>query len=124
MEARKREPNLPPPRAAQLRGSPAGLLRVGLSHRAAPELEPSSSCNWWGLALIWFPQAVAAEEEDFGVLHQAVGDGGGDGGVVQDIAPVGERCVGRDGSRTALAMARGDHLIEEVGSLLVEREVA
>ena len=33
-----------------------------------------------------FAEAVASEQEDFRVLHQAIGDGGGDGGVVEDVA--------------------------------------
>jgi hypothetical protein len=121
--SRKREPKLPPPSAAPLRGSPAGLLRVGLSHRAAPELShPQSTGGDW--LLFRFPQAVAAEQEDFGVLHQAIGYGGSDGGIEKDVAPVGEGRVGSDDCGTALAMARGDHLVKEVGGLLVEREVA
>ena len=51
-------------------------------------------------SLIGFAQAVAAEQEDLGVFHQAVGDSGGDGGIEEDVAPVGERCVRGDDSRT------------------------
>ena len=35
-----------------------------------------------------FAEAVAAQEKDLRVLHQPIGDGGGDGGVVEDVAPV------------------------------------
>lgn len=40
--------------------------------------------------LVGFALTVAAEQEDLGVLHKAIGDGGSDGGVVEDVAPVGE----------------------------------
>jgi hypothetical protein len=39
-----------------------------------------------GLALITFAEAFSCEEEDLGVFHQAIGDGGSDGGVVEDVA--------------------------------------
>jgi len=38
-------------------------------------------------ALIAFAKAFPAQEEDLGVFHQAVRDRGGDGGVVEDVAP-------------------------------------
>jgi len=41
-----------------------------------------------------FAEAVAAQEKDLRVLHQPIGDGGGDGGVVEDVAPGGERSIG------------------------------
>jgi hypothetical protein len=68
---------------------------------------------------VTFAEAVAAQEKDFGVLHQSIG--GGDGGVVEDVAPVGERRIGSDDSGAFLAVASGDDLIEEVRTLLVER---
>jgi hypothetical protein len=71
----------------------------------------------------YFAEALASEEEDLGVFHQAIGDGSGDGGVVEDVAPVGKCCVGRDERAALIAMASGDDLIEEVGSLLIERKV-
>ena len=55
--------------------------------------------------LLGFAEAVAAEQEDLGVLDQAVGDRRGDGGVEEDVAPVGERGVGGDDSGTLLAVA-------------------
>ena len=90
----EREPQLPHPLAAPLRGYPmdsskrdiatarrmigAGLLgrRIGIFVRLA--------------------ETVTAEQEDFGVLHQAVGDGGRDCRVVEDIAPVGKGCIRGD----------------------------
>ena len=35
-------------------------------------------------------KAVAAEQEDLGILDEAVGDRSGDGRVVENVAPVGE----------------------------------
>ena len=73
---------------------------------------------------ITFAKAFTSEEEDLGVFHQAIGNGGSDGGVVEDVAPVGERCVGRNERAALIAMAGGDDLIEEVGSLLIERKIS
>jgi hypothetical protein len=47
-----------------------------------------------GLAFIpGSANAGAAEQEDVGVFNQPVGDGRGDGGVVENLAPVAEGCV-------------------------------
>ena len=76
----------------------------------------------WRIGIsIAFAEAVAAEQEDLGVFDQAIGDGSGDGGVVEDVAPVGEGCFGNDDGRALLAMTCGDYLIEEIRALLVER---
>ena len=74
--------------------------------------------------LVGFSQAVATEQKDFGVLHEPVGDRGSNGGVVENVAPLGEGCVGGDNGRALVTMARRDDLIEEVRSLLIERQVA
>jgi hypothetical protein len=42
---------------------------------------------------------------------------------VEDVAPLGKGCVGSDDGTATQAMAGRDDLIEEVGGLLVEREV-
>jgi hypothetical protein len=76
------------------------------------------------LALVGFAKAFAPEQEDFGVLHQAIRDSSCNGGVVQDVSPVGERSVGRNECAPVLAVAGGDDLIKQVGSLLIERKVA
>src|SRR6266704_2681423 len=83
----------PAPSAAPLRGSPAGLLRYGLSHRTAPEKGPRSGSGR-RRALLSFTQAFSPQQKDLGVFHQPVGNGGGNGGVVEDVAPVRERGVG------------------------------
>ena len=77
-----------------------------------------------GFGFLGFAEAVAAEQEDLGVLDQPVGDGGGDGRVEEDVAPVGERCVGGDDCGAFLAVAGGDDLIEEIRGLLIEGQVA
>jgi len=76
---------------------PGGLLRAGYHHRAALCL--SLMCRSAGVgrrALIGFAKAFAPRKDDLGVFDQAVGDGRRDGGVVEDIPPVGKGCVGRD----------------------------
>ena len=102
---------------------PDGLLRAGYRHRAAPDLSQPSRLFSRRLALITFAEAFASEEEDLGVFHQTIGNGGGDGGVVEDVAPVGESCVGRNERAALMAVAGGDDLIEEVGSVLIERKI-
>src|SRR5271157_740977 len=109
--------------AAPLRGSPAGLLRSGLSHSAAPE-KTRRSRGRRRRALLSFAQAFPAQQKDLRVFHQPVGDGRGDGGVEQDVAPVGEGSIGGDHAALLLTVARGDNLIKKIRGLLVEREIS
>lgn len=72
-----------------------------------------------------FPAHTGAwQKQHFGVLHQTIGNRRRDGRVVEDVAPFGERAVGSDDGALLLAVARGDDLIEQVGCLLIEREIA
>jgi hypothetical protein len=77
-----------------------------------------------GGVLAGLAQTIATQQEDLGVLHQAVGDGRGNGGVKEDVAPVGKWCVRSDDRGTLLTVPRGDDLIKKIGSLLIEREIA
>jgi hypothetical protein len=43
-----------------------------------------------GRVLLSFAKTFSAEQKDLGVFYQPVGDGGGDGGVVKNSAPLGE----------------------------------
>jgi hypothetical protein len=63
---------------------------------------------------IVFAQAVATRQKDFGVLDDTIGDGSGDSGVVEDVAPVGKCCVGRDERGALTAVASRDDLIKKV----------
>jgi len=76
-----------------------------------------------GGVLVGFAQTVAAEQEDLGVFHQAIGNRGGNGGVEQDVAPVRKGRVGGDNGGALLTVARGDDLIKEVRGLLIERQI-
>src|SRR3954452_9720201 len=73
--------------------------------------------------LAGFAQAVAAEQEDLGVLHQAIGNRGGNGGVEQNIAPGRKWRIGGDNGGSFRAVARGDELIKEIRGLLIERQI-
>jgi hypothetical protein len=42
---------------------------------------------------VGFAQAVTAKQEDLRVLDLAISNGRSDGGVVEDVAPLGERCI-------------------------------
>jgi hypothetical protein len=59
-----------------------------------------------------FAQDFAAEKNDLGVFDQAVGDGRGDGGVVEDIPPVGKGCVGGAERTSLVAVTSGNDLTE------------
>ena len=69
------------PLAAPLRGSPGGLLRAG--YRTVRRLIGAGVELLFRRSgvLVGFAQAVAAQQEYFGVLHQPVGDGGSDGRI-------------------------------------------
>jgi len=66
-------------------------------------------------------KALTTQQENLGVLDEPVGDSGSDGGVVEDVASVGERRIGSDDGGALLAVAGRDDLIEEIGTLLIER---
>ena len=76
------------------------------------------------IGILGLAKTIAAQQEDFGILHEPVRDGGSDGRVEENVAPVGERCVGGDDCGTSLAVAAGDNLIEEVRRLLVEGQIS
>jgi hypothetical protein len=116
---------LPSLSAAPLRGYPADSSardivteRRLLASPSVPELFR------WRLALVGFAEAVASEQEDLRVLHQAIGDGGGNGGVVEDVASVGERGVSRNQRAAMQAVPCRDDLVEQVGCLLIEGKIA
>jgi hypothetical protein len=73
---------------------------------------------------IGLAQTIAAQQEDLGVLDEAVGNGGRDGRIKEDVAPVGEGRVGGDYCGTFVAVSGRDDLIKEVGGLLVKGEVS
>lgn len=69
-------------------------------------------------------QAFPAEQNDLGILDKPVGDSGGDRGIEQDVAPVGERCVRCNDGRSFVAVTGRDDLVKQVRRLLVQREIA
>ena len=60
----------------------------------------------WRIRILRFTEAIAAEQEDLGVLDEPVGDRRGDGRIEENVAPVGERCVGGYDGRTLLTVVR------------------
>jgi hypothetical protein len=52
--------------------------------------------------------AVAGDREDGGVVEEAVEDGGGDGGVFEDVAPVGDAAVGGQDDAAVFVAAADD----------------
>ncbi len=100
---------------------PADSSEPGYHHSAALALNQPLFFLW--LVLIAFAKAIATEQEDLGVFHQTVGNGGRDGGVVKNVAPFGEGRVGGDDGGALVTVTGGDHLKEQVGGLLIERQV-
>jgi hypothetical protein len=97
---------------------------TGLSSQRGASSEPALGFFGWRIGILGLAQTLAAQQEDLGVFHQAVRDRGGDRGVEEDVAPVGERCVRCNNRRAFLAVPRRDDLIEEIGGLLVEGQIA
>src|SRR5229473_617617 len=111
----------PAPHGSAVVGLAGRLLGTGYRHSAA-----HACCRplFGGRRIrisVAFAKAVATEQEDLGVLDQPVGDGGSDGGVVEDVAPVGEGCVSGNDGGSFVAVARGDDLVKEIRALLIER---
>src|SRR5581483_11364961 len=69
------------------------------------------------------PVAGAVDREHGAVVEEPVEDGGGDGGVLEDLAPVGDAAVGREDDR-AVFVAAGDDLEEVAGGFGGQGEVA
>ena len=78
----------PPPIGSAVEGLPGGLLRYGISPQRGACTLPEDGLLFRRTGFAGFAQAVAAEQEDFGILDQAVRNRCSDGGVEQDIAPV------------------------------------
>ena len=74
--------------------------------------------------LVGLAQTVAAQQEDLGVFDEPVGDGGGDGRIKEDVAPVGKRSIGRDDCTALVAVARGDDLIKQIRRVLIEGQIS
>jgi hypothetical protein len=96
---------------------------TGLSSQRGASSEPALGFFGRRIGVLGLAQTLAAQQEDFGIFYQAVGDGGRDRGVEEDVAPVGKRCVRGDDGGTFLAVASGDHLVEEIRGLLIEGQV-
>src|SRR5947199_9856966 len=97
----------PRPIGSAVEGLAGGLLRSG--YRTVRRLlETGKLLFRRGWILAGLAETVAAEQEDFGVLHQTIGNRGRDGGVEEDVAPIGKRSVGGDDGGTFLAVASRD----------------
>ena len=73
--------------------------------------------------MVFHAEALALDDDGFGVMEETIEDGGGDAAVVvEDGGPVFVRLVGRDDGGTAF-VTLADDLEEEVGAGLVEGQV-
>ena len=106
-----------------MRGYPADSSGPGYRHSAALARSQRKLLGW-RIRIPGLTEAIAAEQEDLGVLDEAVGDRRGDGRIEEYVAPVGEWCIGGYDCGTFLAVACGDNLIEEVRRLLVEGQIS
>ena len=79
----------PGPIVSAVEGLPGGLLRPGISPQRGACLLPAELLGRRIRVLIGLTNTVAAEQEDLGVFYKTVRNRGGDGGVVQDVSPLG-----------------------------------
>ena len=79
---------------------------------------------WLVFHAVFHAEAGAFDDDGVAVVEEAVEDGGGDGGVaVEDGGPLFVGFVGGQDDGAAF-VAGADHLEEQVGSVLVDGEVA
>src|SRR6266699_7126156 len=113
-----REPEAEGGKPSAIGSAVEGLTRRtsprGLSHRAAPDRGRRELLFRRIRVLAGVAQTGAAQQENFGVFDQAVGDSRSDGRIEEDIAPVRKGRVCRNDGRTLLTVARRDDLIEEI----------
>jgi hypothetical protein len=76
-----------------------------------------------GAALLAQSVAVAADGEDVAVVEQAVEDGGGHPRIAKDLAPLADGAIAGGEQAAALVPPRHE-LEEEMGGVLLERQVA
>jgi hypothetical protein len=77
-----------------------------------------------GLYAVFHAVACAFDKDDFGVVKEAVEDGGGNGAVaVKDSGPLLEGFVGGEHDGAAL-VALADDLEKEVGAALIDGKIA
>jgi hypothetical protein len=80
--------------------------------------------NRIGFDNVFGPEAVALDEDDLGVVQQAVEERRGEGRIVVEyFCPALERPVGREGDRAAL-ITLGDDLEEQIGAEFVDRKIS
>lgn len=77
-----------------------------------------SSLSWfWVDGGPAFSHAVAGQFDAVGVVHEAIEDGVGDGGIADDFIPVVDRDLAGDDDRAPLVAVFDD--LEEVAALIV-----
>ena len=81
------------------------------------------TCSGTRSAWISQPVAVAFDLDYDGVVEQAVEERGGDDGIAEDVAPLGEAAVGGE-DHGALLVAGVDGLEEQVGAAAGDGQVA
>ena len=113
----------PAPIGSAVEGLPGGLLHPGYRHSAAHDRSRRSYSAGDVEGFFGFAEAVAAEQEDLRVFDEPIDDGGGDGRVEENVAPVRERSIGGDQCRTPVAVARGNDLVKQVRRLLVQGQI-
>ena len=102
------------------------IVKIGrFENRGRSEVNPKGKARGLsGLEAIFHAIACAFDQDDFGVMKEAVEDGGGNGAItVKDSWPLLEGFVGGEHDGAAL-VALADNLEQEIGPALVYGEVA
>lgn len=99
-----REPELPRPLAGPLRGYPVessihGIATARRMIEAGDPTQPAMSKGSWPCG------GCRRRVRNLGVFDQTINDGGSDGRLVEDVAPLGKRCVCSVDDRSLLAVA-------------------
>src|SRR6516162_5144920 len=108
----------PAPIGSAVEGLPAGLLRPGYRHSAAPDRSRRLFSRRWR-TVFGFAEAVAAEQKDLRVFDEPIHDCRGDGRIKKNVAPFREGRVGCNECGPLLAVASGDDLIKQIRRLLI-----
>src|SRR6266571_8164631 len=108
--------------SAPLRGYPADSSVRDIT-TARRFLEAGESIRRRIRILVALAQTVAAKQKDLRVLDKPIGNGGSDGRIKEDVAPVGKRSIRCDDRTSFATVARRDDLIKKIRRVLIQGQI-